>query len=66
VSDAVFAPVLFFGGGVMTVTALSLTMIALRRIERIRTRRGHTKDEIQTVTALRVQRPVRRRFAVRT
>jgi hypothetical protein len=40
VSDAVFAPVLFFGGGVVMVVALSLTMTALRGIERVRARLG--------------------------
>lgn len=43
--EAVFAPVVFFGGGLVMVVALSLTMTALRAIGRVSARLGLTEDE---------------------
>ena len=45
VGEAVFVPVLLFGGGLVMVVALGLTMTALRAIGRVGARLGLTGDE---------------------
>lgn len=44
-SNAVLAPMLFFGGGVLMVVALSLTMTVLRAVRRTRAPR-HAEGEV--------------------